>query len=278
MKIKTVFYASALFLPIILSILPVTGLKAQTKTDRELNVAVNGFSLNEPAAKNALARGGDINQVDDAMGGETMLITAVKGFKDPNVFRFLIENGADTKIKDRTGKTALDWALQYNYGRNNNGREILKLLGNAPAPGNTNNNNNNHNNTANQNTTNNATANNAGPNRTTRGGPSIADIKRAVEKHLTSSYENHFYGVKNEVSFEWSGGIIVGQPENRLYPTRSCYPVKLNVKATIVDPRDGNTTTISRGTNALIGGFRRSEIFCFFKNGFGDWDLGTYEP
>ncbi|HVE57719.1 MAG TPA: ankyrin repeat domain-containing protein, partial [Pyrinomonadaceae bacterium] len=112
---------SAIFLPAILMIFFfVTGASAQTAATKRLDVAVNGFELNEAAAKDALDAGADINWQNDAMSGETMLITAIKGFKDAKVIKFLVENGADPNIKDDSGKTALEWARQYNIGRDRN--------------------------------------------------------------------------------------------------------------------------------------------------------------
>src|SRR4051812_18116524 len=81
---------------------------------RRLYVATaGGFDLDEAAAKVALEAGADINWKNDAMGGETMLITAIKGFKEPKVIKFLLAHGADAKLKDDSGKTALVWAIQY---------------------------------------------------------------------------------------------------------------------------------------------------------------------
>jgi hypothetical protein len=45
----------------------------------------------------------------------------------------------------------------------------------------------------------------------------------------------------------------------------------------MTDPRDGKTSSVKRGLNAEIGGYHKTEIFCFFKNGFGEWEFGTYE-
>ena len=269
-----VFYLSFALLTVIFLIIPRVKLSAQNDVDRRLNVAVTGFDLDEAGAKKAIANGAHINQQNDAMGGETLLIASVKGFKDAKVIKFLVDNGADLSIKDNSGKTALDWAEQYRIGKNNNGREILKLLGHRPA------------NTATgktgapaqviRNSASAVTA--AATNKITAGGPTVNQVKQSVEKSLTSAYQNHFYGVKNNVSFEWSGGIIVGQSQNRAGLMDRCYPVKLQVKITITDPRDGNTTTIVRGMDAMIGGFHKTEIFCFYKNGFGEWEYTPYEP
>jgi hypothetical protein len=112
-----------------LSVLPAF---AMTDIDRRLNVAVVGFDLNTAAAKAALSSGADINHRNEALGNETMLITAIKGQKDPAVIRFLIENGADPGLKDDAGRTALDYARQYGIGRDAQGREIIALLQGGP--------------------------------------------------------------------------------------------------------------------------------------------------
>jgi hypothetical protein len=267
-----------------------TKVAAQEDWNRRLDVAVNGFEMNQAAAKLALSKGADINYKNEAMGGETMLISAIKGFKEPKVIKFLIDNGASPSIKDNSGKTALEWAHQYNIGRDNNGRQILSYLtGNtkdaswgatrppaqqqtiatrqpaaqqrpvAPPP-----------------PTKQATTS-TGRSKTAAGGPSINEIKQVVEKTLTKDYDHHFFGVTNKVNFEWLGGITVGQQERRLRLAVLCYPVKLNVKVTATDPRDGNKSTVARGTEADIAGYHKTEIFCFYKNGFGQWEYGTYE-
>jgi hypothetical protein len=114
--------------------------------------------------------------------------------------------------------------------------------------------------------------------RRTSGPPTAAEVRKTLEKSFTTVYQNHFFGVKNKVTFQWIGSISVGSPETRLRTASSCYPVKLRVKVTAEDPRDGNISTVERGTNAEIGGYRKMEIFCFYRNGFGEWDYGTYEP
>lgn len=274
MKTNQFFHSCFTFLLIALLILPHTKLSAQSAVDRRLNNAINGFDLDEAGAKLALANGGNINWQNDAMGGETPLILAIKGFKDAKVVKFLVDNGADLNVKDYSGKTALDWAVQYRIGKNNNGREILKLLGSRPANTATTQNNPVTPTTRPAN----GGGNGAATDKTTAGGPSVNQVRQVVEKTLTSAYQNHFYGVKNQVSFEWSGGIIVGQSQNRAGIAERCYPVKLQVKITITDPRDGNTSTLARGTDAVIGGFHKTEIFCFYKNGFGEWEYTPYEP
>ncbi len=103
--------------------------------DRRLNVAVLGFSFDEAAAKAALAAGASINHRNN---GENMLIGAIKGFKEPAVFKFLIANGCDPAAKDSSGKSALDYARQYNLVRTTEGRAVMAMLdpgSRASAPG-----------------------------------------------------------------------------------------------------------------------------------------------
>jgi hypothetical protein len=252
-----------------------------TDTDRRLHVAVLGFELNEAAAKDALADGANVNVKNEAMNGETMLITAIKGFKDVKIVKFLLDNGADPAIKDESGKTALNWARQYNIGRDRNGREILKLLeGAATQP-------------AKQPVTNTdkpdvtpkqdrttridpatTTATTKKPRRSV-GPPTTEEVKETMEMSFTGIYESHFYGVKNKVTFEWVGPIAVGGLQTVRAAPKPCYPVKLKVIVTAEDPRDGNTSTVTRGLGSTTGNYKE-EIFCFYRDGFGEWAYGTY--
>jgi hypothetical protein len=190
---------------------PANTLFAQQDVNRKLNNAVNGFGFDEAAAKSALANGANINWKNEALGGETLLIVAIKGFKESKVVKFLVDNGADPHMKDNSGKSALDWAEQYHIEKDNNGREILKLLGSKqgyPAK------------TGTVQQTKQTTVPKTSPvtssNATPPGGPAISDVQLVVQKKFTTDYEDHFFGVKNHVTFEWSGGIVVGKPERRL--------------------------------------------------------------
>jgi hypothetical protein len=261
---------------VLLTLVFVTPVVAQSDATRKLYTQVVGYELNEAAAKDALAAGGDINWKNDAMSGETMLITAIKGFKDAKVIKFLLEHGADRNIKDESGKTALDWARQYNIGRNQNGRDILALLEgaakeekpNAGADTRPNNNPTPTNTTA-------ATTPTAKPPRRTSGPPTVADVKWTMEQSFGGIYESHFYGVKNKVTFEWAGPITVGALQAVRAAPKPCYPVKLKVTVTAEDPRDGNRSTVTRGLESTAGNYKE-EIFCFYRDGFGEWAYGTY--
>lgn len=252
---------------------------AQSDSTRRLLVAVVGYEVNEAAAKDALKAGADINWQNDAMGGETMLITEIKGFKDPKAVKFLLDNGADPNIKDDSGKTALEWARQYNIGRDRAGREIIAML--EAASGQKTNPAKTENTTADNKT---KTTNKPDPNKPTNtvankkrtgGAPSDEEIKATMEKSFGNRYESWFYGVKNKVSFEWVGGVRVGTIQTIKAAPKPCYPVELQVSVTAEDPRDGNRMTVVRGTNSTTGSYKE-EIFCFYKDGFGEWDYGTY--
>jgi hypothetical protein len=253
---------------------------AQSSATRRLYVEVTGYALNEAAAKDALAKGADINWQNDAMDDETMLITAIKGYKEPNVIRFLLENGADASIKDETGKTALEWAHQRNIGRDRNGREIIAMLeaaaGGSPSS------------TKATGSTEGAGTATAGhqPGKTvgtpagneshrTTGAPSDDDVREAIEKKFTNDYIRHFFGIDNKITFEWTGGIVVGALQSIRAAPKPCYPAKLQVSLTAEDPRDGNRYTVARGLNSTTGNYRE-EIFCFYRDGFGEWDFGLY--
>jgi len=243
--------------------------------DRRLFVAVSGYDINEADAKTLLAKGANINAVNGAMGGETFLINDIKSFKEPKFIKFLLDNGADPNIKDESGKTALDWAQQYNIGRKRDGKEIIQMLMTAmkiapqtPA-------------TPKQNTpvTNNQQEQPVKTKvaKSKTGPPSAAEVKQAMENSFTGIYQNHFFGVKNTVTFEWTGAITIGGIQSVRSAPAACYPVKLKVKVTATDPRDGNTSVSDRGQGAKIGGYSKNEVFCFYRNGFGEWEYGTYE-
>lgn len=262
-----------------------TQIKAQSAATKRLDVAVNGFELNEAAAKDALEAGADINWQNPAMSGETMLITAIKGFKEPKIIKFLLDNGADASLKDDSGKTALQWARQYNIGRDRNGREIIAMLEAAAAGGGGQTTETKKADAAETKPANKTAAapgkteNNSAaakkPQRRTGGAPDDEEIKETIEKKFTNDYIRHFFGVDNKVTFEWTGGITVGAIQTVRSAPEPCYPVKLQVSVTAEDPRDGNRSTVVRGLNATTGNYRE-EIFCFYKDGFGEWAFGVY--
>lgn len=282
-NLRSLFVVSA---AVLLLLCGNTSVFAQSDATRRLLVATSGgFEFNEAAAKDALAAGADINWKNDAMDGETMLISAIKSYKEAKVIKFLLDNGADAGIKDDTGKTALEWARQRNIGRDRNGREIIAMLEaaagqttatttpkttpvakpektNKPAP-------------SKPAPSKPAPANTTGKPRRTGGAPTDGEIKEAIEQKFTNDYIRHFFGIDNKVTFEWTGGITVGALQSVRSAPKPCYPVKLQVSVTAEDPRDGNTSTVVRGMNATTGNYRE-EIFCFYRDGFGEWAFGVY--
>jgi hypothetical protein len=260
---------------------------AQSAATKRLDVAVNGFELNEAAAQDALEAGADINWQNDAMSGETMLITAIKGFKEPKVVKFLLENGADPNIKDDTGKTALQWARQYNIGRDRNGREILKMLEDAvnkktdatdknvePEEKPT-----TQNKTA-KTTERKTAATKTAPNRTPttrRSGnaPTADEIKAMLEEKFTSIYEDHFGGTeKAAVEFEWLAPVTLGAQIVKGEVPVKCWAAKIDVKVTFTKPSSGETSWARRGVN----GDPVKEGFCIYRDAFDQWTYLTYAP
>ena len=249
-----------------------------SKLDRQLFVAVSSDDLNEADAKKLLAKGANINAINGQMGGETFLITDIKSYKEPKFIKFLLDNGADPNIKDESGKTALDWALQYNFGRKRDGKEIIKMLQTAMkmAPAADEINNKTPAAVVKTTTTNNRPT--TKPKAVSKTGPpSAAEVKQTIENSFTGIYQSHFFGVKNKVTFEWSGGIAIGRIQTTRAVQEACYPVKLRVRVTAEDPRDGNTSVSDRGQDAKIGGVMKNETFCFYRNGLGEWEYGIYE-
>lgn len=276
---------------------------AESSATRSLYTAICGFDLNEQVASQALKNGADINWRNGAMNEESMLITAIKGQKDSKTIKFLLEHGADAALKDGSGKTALDYAKDYNLGKSADGREIMALLqageneadresphsavstsattANLPAsaPGGQ---SRGRNSAAHRPAT--ATTNGGGVDplkgavQHGQGGPTPAEVKKSIEQFMTVAYQNHFAGVRNKVTFEWLAPIEVGSVDPASSATlRPYWPVKIQVKVTAEDPRDGNRSVVTRGINADYGWIKKREMFRFFKNGFGEWEYAMYE-
>lgn len=266
---------------------------ADEAASRKLFVATVGYELNEAAALQALASGADINWQNPAMNDESILIMAIKGQMDSRHIKFLIDHGANVNIKDGSGMTALDYANKYNLGSNSDGRKILALLqgnnGQPPAR------------TGAPQAARQAAAQPTAPHHAPaappavhqaapvakgvdpvqgatkgpQGAPTPAEVKATIEKTFHADYRNHFTGADNKVTFEWLGPIQIGAREPGMaYPT---YPVKIQVRVTAEDPRDGNRSTVVRGINADYGFMKKREMYRFFKNGFGEWEFNMYE-
>lgn len=280
---------------------------AENAATRQLLTATCSYDLNEPSALQSLGNGADINWQNPAMSEETMLITAIKGLVDAKNLEFLLKHGANPNLKDSNGKSALDYAIQYNIGKSAEGRRVLALLQNkALASG-------SHHISATSsfsstvgsstmhseaavkaptiaNSLSPVTRNTPGGKQAkepvrgvdplsgataTGGGPTPAEVKKTMEDSFRSTYGNHFVGVQSKVAIEWLAPIQVGSKQERL--GQSFYPVKVQVRVTAEDPRDGNRSTVTRGINADYGYMKKREMFRFFKNGFGEWEFAMYE-
>ena len=274
MKLTKMYLLSLFLISSVLFISAMTVVAQTNSATRRLYVATGGgFDLNEAAANDALKAGADINWRNDAMGGETMLIMSIKGFKEPNIIKYLLDHGADASIKDDTGKTALDWANQYNLGKNRNGRTILAMLEAASGENGP------------------ATPTDPDIGHTTkptppaplpepqpvspRGAPSIAEIKGMIEEKMTINYENHFGGNElNKVTFEWLGPVQVIGTDVRGRIPHKCWNVKLDLKVTFEKPSSGEIGSVTRG----IQGRPIREMFCIWRQDGGALDFVTYQP
>jgi hypothetical protein len=270
---QTTRNSAVLCLAIALVIVAALPARAQSAATRRLYVATSGgFELNEAAANDALRAGADINWQNGDMGDETMLIMAIKGFKEPNLVKFLLEHGADASLRDRSGKTALEWAHQYNIGKNRNGRDIVALLEAASGQSKPT-----------------ATAQVSPPpasvrgtigalpkgSTTIKGAPSAAEIKAMIEQKMTVNYEHHFWGKEaNTVSFDWMGPIQVIGTDIRGRIPHKCWNVKLDVNITFEKPSTGERSSARRG----IEGNPNREMFCIWREDGGQLDFVTYQP
>lgn len=254
----------------------VSSIFAQNPATKRLYLAVNGYELNEAAAKDALEAGADINWHNDAMGGETMLIMAIKGFKDAKTVKFLLDNGADASLKDDSGKTALEWARQYNFGRNRNGKEVLAMLEAATGQMQT---VNTENNVADTKPTVTTKTTKSLPTKTAMrqadGKPAADEIRAMLEEKFTSIYEDHYCcKEKNKVEFEWLAPIQIGGQEMRGRIPVSCWAAKIDVKVTFTKQSSGETGAVRRGIN----GNPVKEGFCIYRDAYDQWDYLTYAP
>lgn len=82
------------------------------------------ISGNLPLVETILKKGGEVNHVDE--NGVTPLMHATsRNLVD--ITKLLLAHGADTSPKDKTGLSAADWAMKYNFTATYN------LVNNAPA-------------------------------------------------------------------------------------------------------------------------------------------------
>jgi ankyrin repeat protein len=72
-----------------------------------LMLAVNNPTCPNEIAQSLIARRPNINATDPS--GQTALIIAAKSTSRPEIITILLNAGANAKLKDNTGRTALDW-------------------------------------------------------------------------------------------------------------------------------------------------------------------------
>jgi hypothetical protein len=96
--------------------------------DRRLLVAVTSMAFDEPAAVEALAAGADINARNPAMDDDSLLIAAIRQFKEPAVIAWLLDHGADPTATNRQGRNAASYFRQYHMDRSAEGRAALARL------------------------------------------------------------------------------------------------------------------------------------------------------
>jgi ankyrin repeat protein len=73
-----------------------------------------------------LKSGADVNVKNDKWGGFTPLIFASRESNNPEIITLLVKSGADAGVKDKNGKTALDYAKENEKIKNSNAIETLK--------------------------------------------------------------------------------------------------------------------------------------------------------
>ena len=108
--------------------------------DRRFYVATaGGFDFDERAALAALAEGADINHRNPAMDEDTVLIAAIRAFKDPAMIKWLLDHGADPSLTNNQGRNAAYYFTRAHMDRTAEGKAILARLGGgdaaAPAAG-----------------------------------------------------------------------------------------------------------------------------------------------
>ena len=104
--------------------------------------------------------------------------------------------------------------------------------------------------------------------------PSSEEIKTMLEQKFTSIYEDHFFGEKNKVEFEWLAPIQIGGQITRGSIPGSCWEARIDVKVTFTKQSSGETGSVRRGIN----GNPVKEGFCIWTNAYDQWDYLTYAP
>jgi len=105
-----------------------------TSVDRRLLVAMV-CGNNVEAAEDALQSGANINHRNEAMDQDTLLIAAVRQYCAPEIIKWLLEHGADPKLRNDEGRTALSYVLEWNSSANPHKAPIVKMLKEAAGGG-----------------------------------------------------------------------------------------------------------------------------------------------
>jgi ankyrin repeat protein len=98
--------------------------------DTPLTMAVNSFVCRPEWVQALLAGKSNINAVNSE--GKTALIAAAGSVSYPDIITLLLKAGADAKIEDNTGRTALDW---FDMNHRINRSPVRKALKDAMQAG-----------------------------------------------------------------------------------------------------------------------------------------------
>lgn len=104
--------------------------------------------------------------------------------------------------------------------------------------------------------------------------PSADEVKTMLEEKFTSIYEDHFFGEKNKVEFEWLAPVQLGGQETKGRIPVKCWAAKIDVRVTFTKKSSGETGSVRRGIN----GNPVKEGFCIYKDAYDDWTYLTYAP
>lgn len=118
---------------VLLTLFSATAQAQMGTADRRLFIATTGIEFDPAQADAALSAGANVNARNDAMDDAPLLVLAVKSFARPEAVQWLLSHGANPSLKDKKGKTALDWANQLGMGRQPDGRRVLAALGATAA-------------------------------------------------------------------------------------------------------------------------------------------------
>jgi TonB family protein len=110
--------------------------------------------------------------------------------------------------------------------------------------------------------------------RNSNGNPTAAEVKAMLEEKFTSIYEDHYWGEKNVVEFEWLAPVQMGgQTRFNSIPV-ACWAATVDVKVTFTKRSSGETGSVRRGIN----GHPVKEGFCIYRDAYDKWTYMTYAP